>query len=99
MFNREIGRVVAVDSFRLIIELSEEIKGTHKSGYYDIYEVAKVNSYVIVPVGSDNIVALITRVKTFEENEFEKLAGEIKFSKSKRHLIATMLGTISEKNI
>lgn len=97
MFNREIGRVVAVDSFRLIIELSEEIKGTHKSGYYDIYEVAKVNSYVIVPVGSDNIVALITRVKTFEENEFEKLAGEIKFSKSKRHLIATMLGTISEK--
>lgn len=97
MFNREIGRVVAVDSFRLIIELSEEIKGTHKSGYHDIYEVAKVNSYVIVPVGSDNIVALITRVKTFEENEFEKFAGGIKFSKSKRHLIATMLGTINEK--
>lgn len=97
MFNREIGRIVAVDSFRVIIELSEEIKGTHKSGYYDIYEVAKVNSYVIIPVGSDKIVALITRVKTFEENEFEKLAGEIKFSKSKRHLIATMIGTINEK--
>ena len=97
MFNREIGKVVAVDSFRLIIELSEEIKGTHKSGYYDIYEVAKVNSYIIVPVGSDKIIALITRVKTFEENDFEKFTGEIKFSKSKRHLIATMMGTINEK--
>lgn len=97
MFNREIGRIVAVDSFRVIIELTDEIKGTQKSGYHDIYEVAKVNSYVIIPVGSDKIVALITRVKTFEENEFEKVAGEIRFSKSKRHLIATMLGTITEE--
>lgn len=96
MFSRGIGRVVSVDSFKIIIELDENIKGTQKSGYYDIYEVAKVNSYVILPVGSDKIVALITRVKSFEDNEIEKLTGEIKFSKSKRHLLATMLGTISE---
>ncbi|MDD7261885.1 MAG: DUF87 domain-containing protein [Fusobacterium mortiferum] len=96
MFSREIGRVVSVDSFKVIIELDDNIKGTQKSGYYDIYEVAKVNSYVILPIGSDKIVALITRVKPFEDNEIEKLTGGIKFSKSKRHLLATMLGTISE---
>lgn len=96
MFSREIGRVVSVDSFKVIIELDDNIKGTQKSGYYDIYEVAKVNSYVILPIGSDKIVTLITRVKAFEDNEIEKLTGEIKFSKSKRHLLATMLGTISE---
>lgn len=96
MFSREIGRVVSVDSFKVIIELDDNIKGTPKSGYYDIYEVAKVNSYVILPIGSDKIVALITRVKSFEDNEIEKLTGGIKFSKSKRHLLATMLGTISE---
>lgn len=96
MFSREIGRVVSVDSFKVIIELDDNIKGTQKSGYYDIYEVAKVNSYVILPIGSDKIVALITRVKSFQDNEIEKLTGEIKFSKSKRHLLATMLGTISE---
>lgn len=96
MFSREIGRVVSVDSFKVIIELDDNIKGTQKSGYYDIYEVAKVNAYVILPIGSDKIVALITRVKSFEDNEIEKLTGEIKFSKSKRHLLATMLGTISE---
>ena len=98
MFSREIGRVISVDSFKIMIELDENIKGTHKSGYYDIYEVAKVNSYVIVPIGSDKIVALITRVKTFEDSEIEKSTGGIKFSKSKRHLIATMLGTITEEN-
>ena len=97
MFSREIGRVVSVDSFKVIIELDDNIKGTQKSGYYDIYEVAKVNSYIILPIGSDKIVALITRVKSFEDNEIEKLTGEIKFSKSKRHLVATMLGTISEE--
>ncbi|MGN0943471.1 MULTISPECIES: ATP-binding protein [Fusobacterium] len=96
MFSREMGKVISVDSFKVIIELDENIKGTQKSGYYDIYEVAKVNSYVIIPIGSDRIVALITRVKAFEDNEIEKLTGEIKFSKSKRHLLATMLGTISE---
>jgi len=98
MFSREIGRVISVDSFKIMIELDENIKGTHKSGYYDIYEVAKVNSYVIVPIGSDKIVALITRVKTFEDSEIEKSTGGIRFSKSKRHLIATMLGTITEEN-
>lgn len=45
-FNREIGRVVVVDSFRLIVELSDEIKGTHKSSHY---EVAKANLYIIIP--------------------------------------------------
>ena len=98
MFSREIGRVISVDSFKIMIELDENIKGTHKSGYYDIYEVAKVNSYVIVPIGSDKIVALITRVKTFEDSEIERSTGGIRFSKSKRHLIATMLGTITEGN-
>ena len=98
MFSREIGRVISVDSFKIMIELDENIKGIHKSGYYDIYEVAKVNSYVIVPIGSDKIVALITRVKTFEDSEIEKSTGGIRFSKSKRHLIATMLGTITEEN-
>jgi hypothetical protein len=72
MFGREIGRVVGVDSFRVIIELDDSIKGTHKSGYHDIYEVAKINSYVILPIGNEKIVALITRVKSFEENDFEK---------------------------
>jgi DNA helicase HerA-like ATPase len=97
VFSREIGRVVGVDSFRVIIELDNEIKGTQKSGYHDIYEIAKINSYVILPVGNEKIVALVTRVKTFEENEFERMAGEIKFPKSTRHLIATMIGTIVEE--
>lgn len=98
MFSREIGRVVGVDSFRVIIELDDSIKGTHKSGYHDIYEVAKINSYVILPIGNEKIVALITRVKSFEENDFEKTSGEISLPKAKRHLIATMIGTISNEN-
>ncbi len=98
MFTREIGRVIGVDSFRIIIELNEDIKGSQKSGYHDIYEVAKLNSYVILPVGNDKIVAIITRVKTFEETELEKITGGIKFPKSVRHLVATMLGTITNKN-
>lgn len=96
MFGREIGRVKSVDSFKVIVELDENLKGVQKSGYDDIFEVAKVNSYIIIPIGSDMIVALITRVKTFEDGEFEKMTGGLRFSKSKRHIVATMLGTITD---
>lgn len=98
MFSREIGRVISVDSFKIMIEFDENIKGIYKSGYYDIYEVVKVNFYVIILIGSDKIVVLIIRVKIFEDFEIEKLIGGIRFLKFKRYLIVIMLGIIIEEN-
>jgi DNA helicase HerA-like ATPase len=95
MPERRIGRVVSVDSFRVIIELDSEIKGPHKSGYYDLYEIAKINSYVIIPVADEKIVAIVTRVKINDETEIESYSGTITLPKSKRYIIATMTGTIN----
>ena len=72
MSERQVGRVVSVDNFRVFIRLNDELTSTHKSGLHGIYEVARINSYLIIPVGSDRIVALITRVKMQEEPEFDK---------------------------
>ncbi len=69
--NKIIGRVLAVDNFRVFIKIEEELKGSYKSGVNDIYEVARINSYLIIPVGSDRIVALITRVTMKEEMELD----------------------------
>ena len=65
--NRIIGRVLSVDNFRVFIKIEEHIMGSFKSGVNDIYEVARINSYLIIPVGADRIVALITRVTMKEE--------------------------------
>ena len=60
--NRIIGRVLSVDNFRVFIKIEDDLRGAYKSGIMDIYEIARINSYLIIPVGSDRVVALITRV-------------------------------------
>jgi hypothetical protein len=51
MSERQIGRVVSVDNSRVFIRLDDELTSIHKSGLNDIYEVARINSYLIIPIG------------------------------------------------
>lgn len=96
--NRIIGRVLSVDNFRVFIKIDEDIKGTFKSGMKDIYEIARINSYLIIPVGADRIVALITRVTMKEEVELDNTKASILLPSSSRYISATMLGTITQKD-
>lgn len=94
MSERKIGKVISVDSFRVFIKLDEDLKSLYKSGYEDIYEVARINSYLIIPIGSDKIVAMVTRVKAIDETELSKDKEAIFLTDSARYLVATMIGTI-----
>ncbi|MPL55078.1 hypothetical protein SDC9_00545 [bioreactor metagenome] len=94
--NRIIGRVLSVDNFRVFIKIEEDLRGTYKSGVLDVYEIARINSYLIIPVGADRVVALITRVTMKEEVEFGKNSTSISLPTSARYISATMLGTISK---
>ena len=98
MSDRGIGRIISVDSFRVFIELDKDQKALHKSGYHGLYEIAKINSYIIIPVNGEKIVALITKIKVSDETEVEASSGTITLPKSKRYIIATMIGTIIENN-
>lgn len=96
--NRTIGRVLSVDNFRVFIKIEDDLRGAYKSGVNDIYEIARINSYLIIPVGSDRVVALITRVTMKEEIEFDKNTTSISLPTSARYISATMLGTIAKQN-
>lgn len=96
--NRTVGRVLSVDNFRVYIKIEEELKGTYKSGINGIYEVARINSYLIIPVGPDRIVALITRVSMKDEMEIDSNSASITLPSSARYVSATMLGTIYNKD-
>jgi DNA helicase HerA-like ATPase len=95
MNERLIGRVTSVEGFRVVIRLDDGLKGHHKSGYEDIYEVGKVNSYIILPVGPDRVVAVVTAVKTVDETQLAKDRTAIYLTEAVRYLTATMVGTIS----
>ncbi|MDY3364421.1 DUF87 domain-containing protein [Riemerella anatipestifer] len=94
MRERSIGKVISVDSFRAYIRLDDDLKSLYKSGYEDIYEVARINSYVIIPIGADRIVAMVTSVRSIDETELGKNKEAIFLTKSARYLVATMIGTI-----
>lgn len=94
MSERNIGKVISVDSFRAYICLDDDLKSLYKSGYEDIYEVARINSYIIIPIGADKIVAMVTSVRAIDETELGKNKEAIFLTKSARYLVATMIGTI-----
>lgn len=94
MNTRKIGKITSVDSFRVVVELDEDLRSLVKSGFNDIYEIARINSYIIIPVGSDRIVAIVTHVKIQDETELWKNQLALTLPKAKRYLVATMMGTI-----
>lgn len=93
--NKSIGRVLSVDNFRVFIRIDDDLRGSYKSGINDIYEIARINSYLIIPVGAERVVALITRITMREEMEFDRTSSTITLPSSARYISATMLGTIA----
>ena len=98
MSERSIGKVISVDSFRVYIRLEDDLKSLYKSGYEDIYEVARINSYVIIPIGAERIVGMVTSVRSVDETEIGKNKEAIFLTKSARYLVATMIGTINNND-
>ena len=93
-----IGRIVSVDSLSVYVRLDDDLKSLYKSGYEEIYPVARINSYIIIPVGAERIVAMVNRVMTREETDLSKSSGTIFLTESTKYLSATMVGTIEGRN-
>lgn len=91
---RNIGHIVTVDSLSVFVRLDDDLKSLYKSGYEEIYPVARINSYIVIPVGADRIVAIVDRVMNREETDLSKTRGAIFLTESSRYLSATMIGTI-----
>ncbi len=60
---RVIGKIIAINSDRFIIELLSGMKNFNVNGYDDIHYFAQINSYVIVPYQDYYIVSEVVNVK------------------------------------
>lgn len=90
----EIGRVVAVDTAQVSIELNGDLKGMSRSTYEGPQEVGRINSYVIIPVGARRLVAMVTRVVLVEEAEMKADRTMVALPAARRLMKATLIGTI-----
>lgn len=91
---RQVGHIVSVDSLTVYVKLEDNLKSLYKSGFHEIYPIARINSYIIIPVGADRIVAIVNRVLNREETELSKSNKALFLTESSRYLSATMIGTI-----
>lgn len=90
----EIGRVVAVDTAQVSIELNRDLKGMARTTYEGSQEVGRINSYVIIPVAARRLVAIITRVVLVEEAEMRADRTMVTLPAARRLMKATLIGTI-----
>lgn len=90
----EVGRVVAVDTAQVSIELNRDLKGLSRSTYEGPQEVGRVNSYLIIPVGARRLVAMVTRVMLVEDAEIKADRTMVSLPAARRLMKATLIGTI-----
>lgn len=96
--DNEIGRVVAVDTAQVTIELNKDIKALTRSTYEGTFEVGCINSYIIIPISGKRIVAMITRVVLTEDSELKADKTMVSLPSSRRLMKATMIGTIEDSS-
>lgn len=94
---RLIGRVVSVESQFAMVELEKDLKSLNKSFYSGVYPVARINSYVVMPVGSIEIVGIVTKVSMREDAEASTTKAVITLPEARRLIRVTMLGTLRKK--
>ncbi|NLI69743.1 MAG: DUF87 domain-containing protein [Firmicutes bacterium] len=90
----EIGRVVAVDTAQVTIELNKDIRALSRNTFEGVQEVGRINSYIIIPVGAQRLVAIITRVVITEEAELNINRTMVTLPASRRIMRATLVGTV-----
>jgi len=95
--DHEIGRIVAVDTAQVTVELNRDLKALTRSTYEGTLEVGRINSYIIIPVGARRIVAMVTRVVLTEDSELKADKTMVVLPSSRRLMKATLIGTIDER--
>lgn len=94
----EIGRVIAVDTAQVTVELNKDLKALTRTTYEGALEVGRINSYVILPVGARRLVAMVTRVVLAEEAEIRADRTMVALPAARRVMRATLIGTLDGRS-
>jgi len=95
--DRTIGRTVKVKTYQVLVELSPETSSYVKSSLGGLYSIAVINSFVIIPVGSERVVAIVTSLDMAEEAEANMQSRQmLVIARPRRTIWASMIGTLTQ---
>ncbi|MDE0398992.1 MAG: DUF87 domain-containing protein [Candidatus Poribacteria bacterium] len=92
----EIGRVIAVDTAQVSIELNRDLKSMSRSTYEGPHEVGRINSFIVIPTAASRLIGVVTRVVLVEDAELMAGRTMVALPAARRVLKATLIGTINE---
>lgn len=93
---RNIGRVIVVDSERIVVELDDDNKSLTKTFLTGSYPIARINSYVVIPIGSVSIVGIVTRVSMRGQDVELRDRSSLMLAHPRRTIDVTMVGTLTK---
>lgn len=95
--DRTIGRTVKVKTYQALVELSPDTSSYVKSSLGGLYAIAVINSFVLIPVGSERIVAIVTSLDMAEEPEASLHQRQMLIiAKPRRTMWVSMIGTLTQ---
>lgn len=97
--DRTIGRTVKIKTYQALVELLPETSSYVKSSYGGLYAIAVINSFVVVPVGSERVVAIVTSLDMAEDAEASLQNRQmLVIARPRRTMWISMIGTITQSD-
>lgn len=93
----EIGRVTAVDTAQITVQLNKDTNALSRTTYEGVLDVGKINSYVIIPVGVERIVGIVTRILLAEETSPQTDHKTLTLPTTNKIMKATLIGTLDSQ--
>src|SRR5436190_23793033 len=94
---RAIGRTVNVKTCQALVEPLPETRSYVRSSYGGLYAIAVINSFVVIPVGSERVVAVVTSLDMAEEAEASMQHRQmLVIARPRRTMWVSMIGTLTQ---
>lgn len=95
--DRTIGRTVKIKTYQALVELLPETSSYVKSSCGGLYAIAVINSFVVIPVGSERVVAVVTSLDMAEEAEASMQHRQmLVIARPRRTMWVSMIGTLTQ---
>ncbi len=95
--DRTIGRTVKIKTYQALVELLSETSSYVKSSSGGLYAIAVINSFVVIPVGSERVVAVVTSLDMAEEAEANMQHRQmLVIARPRRTMWVSMIGTLTQ---
>jgi uncharacterized protein len=95
--DRTIGRTVKIKTYQALVELLPETSSYVKSSSGGLYAIAVINSFIVIPVGSERVVAVVTSLDMAEEAEASMQHRQmLVIARPRRTMWVSMIGTLTQ---